>query len=471
MFPLEPSSPLEPSASPAPADRSAPRAPPPVAPLTATQRRELQRRFERAWQMMQQSPSASLEAHHELAACVAADPASALYADALLLNLRKPAHGNKKSFWLGRWARQSRIVAAALRGDWSTILSQAPALLIDDPRHLPLLLALVDAHQASGHREAAWRYTEEALQWADSDVEVRRRAARVRMTRGQFSAARLDWLFVAQTHPADLEAAHYLPLLPDERSETGGAERTTFLEAPSFVDELAHLRTLCDARRWSAAETRLSAARARHGSRLELREFSDELALARHLDQQTIAQRLADAERLRPQAPSPLAAIWGGLWQGLADELSDSILRLEVEILAGRCRLYPTDPALHAQLGERLQRLQNWPEAARCWEVAAESPDASQAAAALLHLGETRQRLRQFGPALACYRASLARSSEGASGTGEMGTGATRRRTLEHARRLARALGREEEAASYERQLSEARNASVENPESTAEGP
>ena len=417
---------------------------PRVAPLSVAERRELQRRFEKAWQTLQPSPAFSLEAHQELTTCVIADPACALYADALLLNLRKPDHSSRRGFWLGRWTRQSQVVAAALRGDWRTVFERGPVALGEAPRNVPVLLALVDAHHASGHRETAWRYCEETLLIDELNPDVRRRSALVRMTRGHFHAARDDWEFVLAKGVSDPLARRYVELLP-ETPRDGATAPLPAADAPCD-EQLRRLDELLAARHWQAAETTWKAALARHGARLELREFGDRLALARHEEQLAVARRLAEADAAH--ATDARATERLSLWRDLAEELADSQLRLEVEILGGRCRLYPDDPALHGRLAECLEQQRNWPEAARCWEVAATSSSPAEAAAAWGRLAQTWQRLRQYGPSLAAYRKCLEhRGSAPAEWQ-------VRQQALAQAARLARALGRIEEAEKYEREVS-----------------
>lgn len=430
---------------PRPPDRSsAESARPGAAPLSVAERRELQQRFEKAWRMIQDPATAWNDAHALLLECVTADPASALYVDALLLNLRRFDHSRKR-FWLGRWSRQSQVVTAALRRDWPQVLRRGPEVLGDDPRQLPILLALIDASHAQGFRESAWRYAEECLRLDERNQDVWRRCGRVLASKGWFDQAGLFWRRLLASYPADDEATRILASLVGERPVPGSDEpagiaidsddQTRIREAATSLEAcLEQLHRWKDVRQWEAAELLSRRAIATFGQDLRLQELGEELILARHADQLETAERLARAD----DDPA---------WRALAVELRESLERLEVELLGTRSRRHPRDPELHARLAARLARQRNWTEAARCWEVATGAVDPAAAATAWLELGEAKQRLRQFPAALACYRRALEGSEGGRGGT------EFRRRALGRLAALADGLGDRAAAESSRAQL------------------
>lgn len=415
------------------------------APLSVARRRELQQKFEQAWRWLQDSSTPWTEVHPLLLECTVADPASALYADALLLNLRRFDH-NRKRLWLVRWPRQSRIVAAALRRDWLTVLRLGPDVLSDDPRHLPVLLALIDAHHALGHRESAWRYAEEALRHAPHDAELWRRCGRVQASRGNFSPAQTCWQEVLRRRATDPEATRMLAALgPSEPFPPAPAlvpsaplsalaralqpDSTPPSASDEFSQELARIGRSLQRHGWDEATALAGAAAARSGQDLRWREVVEELQWLRADAQLRLAERLVACD----DDPA---------WRRLVDELRDSQERLAGELLAARCRRYPEDPLLHARLASLLGHRGHWAEAARCWEMATRDPCREAAVAAWVQLGETRQRLRQFPEALACYRRALALDD----GPGEPAA------WLERARRRVAALEDHSEGASTPRQ-------------------
>ncbi|MFO0817685.1 MAG: hypothetical protein U1A77_07075 [Pirellulales bacterium] len=353
--------------------------------------------------------------------CVVGDPASALYADAFLLHLRQFDH-TKKRFSLGRWTRQAGLVSSALRQDWSRVLSQAPSVLAEDPGNMPVLLALIDAHHASGHRESAWRYAEEGLRLSPNDVELGRRCGRVTASFGWFERSADYWRQVAQARSSDPEARRMLAVLAFsselDRSKLAGDD----VSRPGDVDSLlAAIDTALEEDGVEQAEALLQQGLAVCGQDSRLQDRRESIQLARHRRQVTLARRLAAAD------PQPV-------WQLLVDQLNDSLSRLELELLVAQTRRYPTDPLLHARLGRLLAQQRKWDEAARCWQVATEAEDPRVSGLAWHELGEIRQRGRQFSEARDCYGRSLALAM------GE-GTREIRLRALARAATLAEACG------------------------------
>ncbi|MFM7071309.1 MAG: tetratricopeptide repeat protein, partial [Planctomycetota bacterium] len=181
-------------------------------PLTVARRRELQQRFERAWSGLRNGSASVDDVHAWIAPCVVEDPASALYVDTLLLNLRR-TDGSKKGRWLVRGWHQAQLAAAALRQQWREVLAKGPDVLRGDAAHPPTLWSLVDAAHASGYRESAWRYAEEALRVAPESPETWHRCARTLAARGQFARAAEFWQRITATRAGDAEAQRMLGAL------------------------------------------------------------------------------------------------------------------------------------------------------------------------------------------------------------------------------------------------------------------
>lgn len=409
------------------------------APLDVEHRRTLQRGFERAWRLLQENPTARESSANQggttsreaptvwevrqslLLQCVVGDPASALYVDAFLLHLRQFDH-TKKRFSLGRWTRQAGLVSSALRQDWTRVLSQAPSVLAEDPGNMPVLLALIDAHHASGHRESAWRYAEEGLRLLPSDVELGRRCGRVTASFGWFERSVDYWRQVVEVRPSDPEARRMLGVLTlparDEHAPLTKIEISNALGVDSLI---AAIDKAVDSHDVECAEAILQKGFAVCGQDSRLQDRRESIQLARHRRQVAMARRLVESD------PQPV-------WQLLVEQLTDSLTRLELELLVAQTRRYPTDPLLHARLAAHLVQERKWDEAACCWQVATEAEDPRVSGLAWLELGEIRQRGRQFPEARDCYCRSLALA------VGE-GTREIRLRALARAATLAAALG------------------------------
>ena len=390
----------------------------PPSPLTVARRRELQQRFERAWSGYRDGSASVADVHAWIAPCVGEDPACALYVDALLLNLRR-SDGSKKAHWLVRGWRQTKLAAAALRKQWEEVLATGPDVLRCAPTHPPTLWALVDAAHASGYRESAWRYAEEALRVAPESPESWRRCARTLAARGQFALAADFWRRVAAVIPGDPESLRVLPALPalaalpaatPRPAARSGSPRTATkiedakpidqnfgmaLESSTVDDFLQRLDTLRRLADWEEAEGLMRWAANRWGRDLRLEEAGEELALARHADQ------AAQAERLAAVDSDPA-------WPLLAAESRASLARLETEIWAARALRQSRDPEPQAELARRLTARRDWSQAVIAWEETLQRCDNRTASELVgeswLRLAECRQRLRRFESARDAYR-------------------------------------------------------------------
>jgi tetratricopeptide (TPR) repeat protein len=388
----------EPPAAPVPRNASAGRTQPPSSPpspLTVPRRRELQQRFERAWSGLRDGSAGIDEVHDWIAPCVVEDPASALYVDTLLRNLRR-TDGSKKGLWLVRGWRQTQLAAAALRQQWREVLTTGPDVLRCDAGHPPTLWALVDAAHASGYRESAWRYAEEALRVAPESPETWRRCGRTLAARGQFALAATYWQRLVAARPGDSESQRLLAAL-ELRTPAERAPATVGLSG-NVADCLRQLDKLRETGAWDDAERYLQAAASRWGRDLRLEEAGEELVCARH------AEQAAQAERLAAVDPDPA-------WPLLAAETRDSLARLETEIWAARVLRHPREPQPHAELARRLSGRGDWRQALAAWEQTLTKCDqrtpAELKGEAWLRVAESRQRLRRFDDASEAYRQFL----------------------------------------------------------------
>jgi tetratricopeptide (TPR) repeat protein len=97
------------------------------------------------------------------------------------------------------------------------------------------------------------------------------------------------------------------------------------------------------------------------------------------------------------------------------EKLREEQARLEFEIYKNRCDRNPDDASLQFQLGVRLKRLGNFRESLDRLKAGLEVPE--HRASASLEIGEILQRYQQFPRALQCYRqaAQLAVGNPGAT--------------------------------------------------------
>jgi len=89
----------------------------------------------------------------------------------------------------------------------------------------------------------------------------------------------------------------------------------------------------------------------------------------------------------------------------LVDKLKDEQQRLEFEVLRARSERYPSDKSIQFQLGLRLKRLGNFRQSLEPLQAGLDLLE--HRAAASLEIGEILQRYNQFPRALQCYRQAV----------------------------------------------------------------
>lgn len=147
--------------------------------------------------------------------CVLAQPDDVDFVDGFLTNLarQRPRSSSAATVQL-----PTSIVAAVQAGDWPAVRTQGPALLVNDPWNVALLVALASAAEAQGAGDVALRYLAMAVEAAPSDVELHRRLGRARARLRQYDAALDAWRLVEVLAPEDPDAAHMIGLLVTARS-------------------------------------------------------------------------------------------------------------------------------------------------------------------------------------------------------------------------------------------------------------
>jgi tetratricopeptide (TPR) repeat protein len=150
--------------------------------------------------------------------------------------------------------------------------------------------------------------------------------------------------------------------------------------------KLAELH-LAENRTYEARQTLLKAMAV--SSNLRILERLEDVNMIRARQQIEIAERRA-AEEKTSEAHE------------LVKSLRDESHRLELEVYRARCERYPDDARLKFQLGIRLKQVGNYRAALEPLQAGLEVPE--HRAVASLEIGEILQRHQQFPKALQCYR-------------------------------------------------------------------
>jgi tetratricopeptide (TPR) repeat protein len=181
----------------------------------------------------------------------------------------------------------------------------------------------------------------------------------------------------------------------------------------------------------------------------EHRTYEAQRALTRALEVSRdlrIVERLEDVNMLRAKEQVKLAEEQAGMERTQearddVDRLREESYRLELEVFRNRCHRYPDDKRLKFQLGLRLQQIGSFREAIEPLQAGLEFPDLR--AAASLEIGEILQRHQQFPKALQCYRQAAQMAA------GDDGQQDCRKRALYRAGVLAAAMTLNDTARGY----------------------
>jgi tetratricopeptide (TPR) repeat protein len=368
--------------------------PPPSLLVTPDARRRLQQRYEEAMRLGAQSSCDRAAVHAILAACVRDDPASTLYLDALLANLRQWSPRPRAS-WFSGWRRRKREHRSeSAPGTPHSVLTTAPDLLHHRFGETTILLQLANAAADCDLDDIELRYLTEARRFAPDDVTTLRQLARCLTRQGRLEEAINYWQQLAK-HDADSEATQ---AASDLEPAALAAKLVDDASLPSGDDLLATARQLAGTARFAAAEQCLARAQQAAGGNLAILAEREDLRLAHSQLRLVVARRRAESD------PHPKA-------QALVGRMELEHNRLEIDIFHLRSERHPHDQRLKVELARRLKRAGNYSGAIQRLEEAL--VDNSLAAEVRLELGECWQHLRQFKKGLAQYKQAAESSPAG----------------------------------------------------------
>lgn len=407
--------------------------------ISPAKRKQLQQLYDRAQQLMKQPKYDHDYVHTLLSGACKLDPANVVYADTMLTNLERKFNGKKPTSLFGGFGGGGRAVKKlAAAGKWSETLSQGMDQLLSNPWDTTTLLAMVEACEACRYNEAGLRYMKNAKDGSPGDMEVLRTCAGYLGRVGQFDQAIAVWHYIEDKNRGDDEANRMISqlTLDRERQAKGLATvsnridpkktplrakpvstaATSTEEKPRRqieLNERQRLKSLiesnqynlqnyllladawCQVQNFTEAENTLKQAHDTIGTSLELTQKREEVQIAR------ARHRLLVAERQAKEKPSESA-------DRLRESIRDDLNRIELDIYSQRVERHPDDFSLKYELGLRLKRAGNLPEAIQEFDGVA-AGDETLAAAAYLGKGECLQAARRYEPALESYKEALTR--------------------------------------------------------------
>jgi tetratricopeptide (TPR) repeat protein len=415
------------------------------APLSPAVRNRLQKLFEHATANAEKS--AYDYAHELFTQCVAGDPANFVYLQAMLANLQKKYHNNKKGGKLaglkGSGARKAMKHALGA-SEWKGAIKAGCDMLKLNPWDPPTLIGMADACHQLGIDECQLYYLRWALNADPHSVEVNKLAAEQLTRMGQFDQAIVCWHRVEEAKPGNEEAAKAISTLTVEKTiQQGGYDRDELLgegarehspaagktaarptpsakpAATETVDEpeeppkspeerlseaidgdptnVANYLDLAElfvhGHRFDEAEQLLGRAlQASGGGDLSVRERLEDVHLRRGRQQVEIAEKRATEEKTDEAV-------------NLAQQMRADLNQQELQVYAARCQRNPNSTSLRYELGLRLKRAGKFPEAIQAFQAARE--DARRKARVHLELGECFQKIEQYKLAMKEYETAI----------------------------------------------------------------
>jgi tetratricopeptide (TPR) repeat protein len=350
--------------------------------ITAVQRWELARMFERAKQLALAQPPDFRGAHAVLAECCTIDPGNTLFVQALLENLQR-AQGRTARAWPWQiWSIRADFQRALTGRDVSGALGHGWRLLAFKPKDDRLISHLAELCHELGHGQSQVLLLQEACRVAPRNAMHLPFLAIALGEQGQFASAADTWREWLRHSPDDKNAKQLIEIYRKGN------------EAPDSVkgDLPTRVKSLIEHGHWFAAEQLLAEESGAEGNDLRLREFGEEISLRR------AAAKTEMAERQFALMGTPRT-------KQLVSEVQDEQRRIELGVAFARYERFPSEPASSWELARCLSRVGNYSESLKYLAPLLERPDWKLRS--LVAVAENWQQLRQFEKALGFYREAV----------------------------------------------------------------
>jgi tetratricopeptide (TPR) repeat protein len=426
------------------------------APLTAGQRRRLQKCFEHGNQMADQDKYDFDYAHDMYGECAAKDPGNLVYVEAMFDNLHRKFKNVKKAKSSGFNARTAKKLLD--NREWKEVFQQGIAGLRSNPRDVPTLRALAQACEALGLNEVELRYLKNAQEAKPQNIDVNKHCARSLGRMGLYDQAIACWHRVESIDKKDADATKMISQLTIEKARATVSDEEPKQETPAASTkpaaasaaqpeakpaEPAPRREITLTRR-QVLEQDIVAEPDQVAPYLELadiliadgRSGEAEQVVTRALNASpgdfNVQTKLEDVRIFKAKQHIAIAEKQAKTddtdqARELVTGLRDDLNRMELEVYTGRSEREPSNLKLKLDLGVRLKRSGNYTEAVVCLKEARSSEE--HKSLATLELGECCQQLRQYKQAMECYRRTIELTSDS--------TGETRKLALYRAGVLA----------------------------------
>ncbi|MEM9354077.1 MAG: tetratricopeptide repeat protein [Planctomycetota bacterium] len=409
----------------------------PSKPLSPSARQRIQRVFEHGLRCVENNDVEY--ANRLFSQCVVEDPASLLYLQSFLANLKQKFGGAESvsRFNTLRIKGHRSTLAKAVSGRrWEAAFTSGCSALGLNPWDVQTLMHLSEACRLLGVHDCRLYYLRWALEADPNNQPVNKAAAGALEDLGQFDQAIACWQRIRQVDPENEEAAQAIARLSVEKTITSGnydsaslaaqgAEPSTSAtsialmsaaatggdvpqedllkkaveskpaEVSGYTDLADHY--LGNGQIDEAEATLKKGLEVSGGGDLGVRERLEDVELTRARNQLVVAERRAAAE------PTEEAT-------ELVRQMGAHANQVELEVYAARSDRDPKNAMLKLELGVRLKRAGKFKEAIPVLQAA--RPLESRRAQVLLDLGECFHRIEQYKLALNNYEESANSSAE-----------------------------------------------------------
>ncbi len=409
--------------------------------VSPAMRKQLQRLFDHATQMMSKQKYDYDYAHSLLGDCCKRDPANLVYVEKMLENLDLKFKGKKKGSLFSGFGGKGGLKKALSAKKWQDVIKEGVDLLKSNPYDSVVLRAMVDACEAMRYNEVGLRYMKNAMDGSPGDMEVMRHCARYLGRVGQFDQAISLWHFIEDKNRGDKEANQMISQLTIDRERRAkglatvtnridpadaakvrrrqatqqGNESTEVQERPATKkielnekqklkakiednpDQVDNYMKLIDLwveeGKFFEAESVWKEAQAHFGDSMELTEKREDLLIQKGRHRFQMAQNQASSQ----SSPQLLE---------LVETAKNDLNRLELEIYTRRSERHPDDLSIKYELGLRLKRMGNYEEAEAIFDEIALA-DEKLLAICYLGKGECLQARKKFMTAMEMYEEAL----------------------------------------------------------------
>ena len=367
--------------------------------ISQSQRRHLQQMYDRAVMAMRGDPRNHRLAHQLLSECVVQDPATPIYINALLDNLKQVPSRPTWAFLSA--LRNWKFSHATKQHPSPSVIGLGLRALYRDPGNLHILCQLATTCLTADLWAAAECYLRQALTIQPDHQQAIQLIAESLLQQARFEESLFYWEQLSQEHTTQPPVREVINCLQDNlpnlpTNPAGISQRPEENRFPDIEQDptvpasyLKASQKLIEQYRWDEAIQLLERGLAATGANPDLLDLMERVRL------DSYRHRIEIAKRLHQIHPALLGS------ETLRD-LQSELDRTELQVNERRARRYPTDYRCQLQLAICLRQTASYRMALK--QLGNIPKNDSLAPEVALETGKCQQHLRQFTEAAATYQ-------------------------------------------------------------------